>query len=59
MPKIEADELEVLNAFEKGELKSIATKSELARFRAAARATAMALEEDKPHREHQGGDETL
>ncbi len=40
MPKIDAYELEILNAFEKGKLKSVATKSELAKFKAAARATA-------------------
>jgi predicted DNA binding CopG/RHH family protein len=41
MPKIDAYEEEVLSAFEKGELKSIATKEELARLKAAARATAI------------------
>jgi predicted DNA binding CopG/RHH family protein len=41
MPKIDNEELEVLDAFEKGKLKSIATKSELAKFKAAARATAV------------------
>src|ERR1700712_1741607 len=41
MPKIEAYEEEVLNAFEKGELPSVATKEELARLKAAARATAI------------------
>jgi len=41
MPKIDAYELEVLTAFEKGQLKSIATKAELAKFKAAARATAI------------------
>jgi predicted DNA binding CopG/RHH family protein len=41
MPKVDEDELEVLNAFEKGQLKSVATKAELARFKAAARATAI------------------
>lgn len=39
MPKIDAYELEVLTAFEKSQLKSVATKSELAKFKAAARAT--------------------
>lgn len=34
-------ELEVLNAYEKGKLKSVATKAELAKFKAAARATAI------------------
>jgi predicted DNA binding CopG/RHH family protein len=41
MPKIDEYELEVLNAFEKGQLKSVATKAELAKFKAAARATAI------------------
>lgn len=39
MPNIDNHERDVLDACEKGELKSVATKSELARFRAAARAT--------------------
>ena len=34
-------ELEVLAAYEKGELKSVATKTELAKFKSAARATAI------------------
>lgn len=41
MPKIDECELEVLNAFEKGQLKSVTTKAELAKFKAAARATAI------------------
>lgn len=41
MPKIDDYELEVLSAFEKGKLKSVATKSELAKLKAAARATAI------------------
>ena len=41
MPKIDADELEVLTAFEQGQLKSVASKAELAKFKAAARATAI------------------
>ena len=41
MPKIDDYELEVLSAFEKGKLKSVATKTELARLKAAARATAI------------------
>jgi predicted DNA binding CopG/RHH family protein len=41
MPKIDAYELEILAAFEKGQLKSVATKGELAKFKAAARATAI------------------
>lgn len=39
MPDTDEDELEVLSAYEKGKLKSVATKGELARLRAAARAT--------------------
>lgn len=39
--KIDHDESELLNAFEQGQLKSVATKSELAKFKAAARATAL------------------
>jgi predicted DNA binding CopG/RHH family protein len=35
------NEEEILNAFDKGRLKSVATKSELAKFKAAARATAI------------------
>ncbi len=41
MPKIDAYEHEVLTAFEKGQLKSVATKAQLAKFKAAARATAI------------------
>jgi len=41
MPKIDAYEDEVLVAFEKGKLDSVATKAELAKFKAAARATAI------------------
>lgn len=39
--RLDDDELDVLNAFEQGRLKSVATKSELAKFKAAARATAI------------------
>jgi predicted DNA binding CopG/RHH family protein len=39
MPKINDDELAILSAYEKGQLESVATKAELARFKAAARAT--------------------
>lgn len=39
--KIDDDELELLTAFDQGKLKSVATKAELAKFRAAARATAL------------------
>jgi predicted DNA binding CopG/RHH family protein len=41
MSKIDAYELEVLESFEKGKLKSIATKGELEKLKAAARATAI------------------
>ena len=41
MTKIDAYEREILGAFEKGKLTSVATKVELARIRAAARATAI------------------
>ena len=41
MSKLDAYELEVLKAFEKGNLKSVATKSELEKLKAAARATAI------------------
>ena len=41
MPNIDEYEHEVLAAYEKGKLKSVATKGELARLKAAARATAI------------------
>ena len=41
MSKIDAYELEILKSFEKGKLKSVATKSELERMKSAARATAI------------------
>jgi predicted DNA binding CopG/RHH family protein len=41
MPKIDPYEKEVLDAFEKGALKSVATKEERARIKEAARATAI------------------
>lgn len=41
MSKLDAEEMELLDAFEKGKLKSVATKAELVRFKAAARATAI------------------
>ncbi|MES2632274.1 MAG: hypothetical protein V4669_04840 [Pseudomonadota bacterium] len=41
MPKIDRYETELLTAFEKGALKSVATRSELSRFKAAARSTAI------------------
>lgn len=40
MPRIDDYELEVLSTFEKGQLKSVATKAKLAKFKSAARATA-------------------
>lgn len=40
MPSLENDELAILTAYEKGQLKSVATRAELARLKAAARATA-------------------
>ena len=41
MAKLDAYEREVLDAYEKGKLKSVATKSELESLKAAARATAI------------------
>lgn len=41
MPKIDDYENEVLTAFDKNQLKSVASKAELAKFKAAARATAI------------------
>ena len=41
MSKMNDYELEVLGAYEQGELQSVATKSELLKFKAAARATAI------------------
>ena len=41
MTPIDESELEILQAFEQGQLKSVATKSALARLKAAARATAI------------------
>ena len=41
MPKFDEDEREVLAAYENGHLKSVASKAELAKFKAAARATAI------------------
>ena len=40
MPKTDPYEAELLGAYDGGLLKSVATKSELSKFRAAARATA-------------------
>ena len=41
MPNVDAYEREILSAFEKGGFKSVATKAELEKFRAAAKATAV------------------
>lgn len=41
MPKTDDYELEIIRAYEKGKLRSVATKGELAKFKAAARATAI------------------
>jgi len=41
MRKLEPYERRVLDAFDKGELKSVATRTEVAKFKAAARATAI------------------
>jgi predicted DNA binding CopG/RHH family protein len=41
MPKVDVYEQEILEAHESGKLKSVATKSELQKFKAAARATAI------------------
>jgi predicted DNA binding CopG/RHH family protein len=41
MSKLDPYELKVLEAFESGKLKPVATKAELARMRSAARATAI------------------
>ncbi len=38
MNKVDAYEEEILSAYEEGKLKSVATKEELAKFKAAARA---------------------
>lgn len=41
MPRTDAYEAELLSAFESGALKSVATRAELAKFKSAARATAI------------------
>ena len=41
MPKIDDYEREILSAYDKGQLASVATREELAKFREAARATAI------------------
>jgi predicted DNA binding CopG/RHH family protein len=39
--KLDAYESEILKAFESGQMRSVATKAELAKYRQAARATAL------------------
>jgi predicted DNA binding CopG/RHH family protein len=41
VPKTDAYEARLIEAYDKGSLKSVATKSELSKFKAAARATAI------------------
>jgi len=41
MSKVDSYESKILQAFEEGKLKSVATKAELERLKAAARATAI------------------
>lgn len=41
MQKIDREETELLSMLDKGQLRSVASKSELAKFKAAARATAI------------------
>jgi predicted DNA binding CopG/RHH family protein len=41
MPKNDAYDKEIIGAYEKGQLKSVATKAELAKLKAAARTTAV------------------
>jgi len=41
MPNVDSYELEILTAYEKGRLKSVASKAELAKLKMAARATAI------------------
>jgi hypothetical protein len=41
MPKLDPYEEEILNAYEEGKLQSVASKEELAKFKAAARVTAV------------------
>jgi hypothetical protein len=57
MPTIDMDELEILEAFEKGSLESLAAEAEIARFKAAARATDIqprAVEKGVPRQTHNG-----
>lgn len=41
MSNLDQEELKLLEAFDSGKLRSVATKAELARFKVAARATAI------------------
>ena len=41
MPKTDAYETDILSAYEDGRLKSVATRAEFAKFKSAARATAI------------------
>jgi len=41
MPNVDSYELEILTAYEKGRLKSVVSKAELAKLKMAARATAI------------------
>ena len=41
MPKTDAYETDILSSYEDGRLKSVATRAELAKFKSAARATAI------------------
>ena len=41
MPKTDTYETDILSAYEDGRLKSVATRAELAKFKSAARATAI------------------
>ena len=41
MPKTDAYETDILSAYEDGRLRSVATRAELAKFKSAARATAI------------------
>ncbi len=41
MPKTDVFEKDILSAYEDGRLKSVATRAELAKFKSAARATAI------------------
>lgn len=45
--QIDHEENELLQAFEQGQLKSVASKSELAKFKAVARATAYQTQADR------------